>query len=75
VVINEANTSKGKCPACDTSVVALTKQNGRVVIIVKCRCMNHPDDVVVFDLATLLEGLEEKPEAAVYIHKGNSTLN
>lgn len=72
--MNEPNASKGKCPNCDTSVVALTKQNGRVVVIVKCRCMNHPDAVVVFDLDTLLQGLEEK-EALVYIHKGNSTLH
>jgi hypothetical protein len=73
--MNKPNTSKGKCPNCDTGVVALTKQNGRVVLIVKCRCMNHPDDVVTFDLDSLLIGLEEKPEEVVYIHKGNSIVH
>lgn len=73
--LKESNTSKGKCPACDSGVVALTKQDGRVVIIVKCKCMKHPDDVVVFDLDTLLEGLKDHAESLVYIHKGNSTLN
>lgn len=70
----EPNISKGKCPACDSGVVALVKQDGRVVIMVKCKCMNHPDDIVCFDLETLVEGLNEE-KAIVYIHKGNSTLN
>lgn len=71
----EPNISKGKCPACDSGVVALTKQDGRVILMVKCKCSDHPDDIICFDLETLIEGLNGPDEKLVYIHKGNSTLH
>lgn len=69
-----AGASRGKCPSCQTDVVILAKREGKITLIVKCRCLNHPDDVITFDLHSLMEGMEDKEEV-VYIHKGNSTLN
>ena len=68
-------SSKGKCPDCQSTVILLHKKEDRVQIAVRCKCANHPDDVVSFDLERLLDGLEERREVEVYIHKGNSTLH
>lgn len=67
--------ARGRCPSCETGVVMLTKHEGKITIVVKCTCANHPDDVVVFDLEALMEGLGDESEQVVYIHKGNGTLN